>query len=74
MFILLRYVGAAYLIWLGVALLRKGLAIGLGVSAHQGGGTMVSFLAGFALTLGEDADGQTIFLMSFDETVSRPRE
>tara|TARA_R110000823_G_scaffold144958_9_gene275149 strand:- start:11340 stop:11966 length:627 start_codon:yes stop_codon:yes gene_type:complete len=53
-FMLVRYAGALYLVWLGVALLRAGSG---GASLPQvsghGGGLLESGLAGFLLTLGD---------------------
>jgi threonine/homoserine/homoserine lactone efflux protein len=52
-FAIVRYVGAAYLIWLGFSLIcsRKSTAV---PNAHSGGSTMIaSFASGLLLTLGD---------------------
>ncbi|GGN58921.1 threonine transporter RhtB [Novosphingobium indicum] len=53
LFALLRYVGAAYLIWLGASLLRQGSSIQVWAGAPRKGGMAVSFLTGVALTLSD---------------------
>jgi threonine/homoserine/homoserine lactone efflux protein len=53
-FLALKYLGAAYLVWLGVVLLRSGRPVAprcRGDAAR--GGRLAGFVAGFALTLGD---------------------
>jgi threonine/homoserine/homoserine lactone efflux protein len=54
MFMLIRYLGAIYLLWLGVSLLkaRRSGPIALDLSKQQGS-LIASFLAGLFLTLGD---------------------
>lgn len=54
LFMVIKYLGAAYLIWLGLMLLRTTGAARPGASRSAGtGGLLASFLAGFFLTLGD---------------------
>lgn len=54
LFVLLKYLGAMYLIWLGFSLLNTGNETGrFDRTANKSGSLFVSFLAGFALTLGD---------------------
>ena len=53
-FVILKYLGAAYLIWLGVSLLRALPSTGEQSRTRAGSGTLLaSFAAGFLLTLGD---------------------
>lgn len=54
LFMLIKYLGALYLLWLGLSLLKARPATPLTTpSNHPGGSLAASFLAGFALTLGD---------------------
>lgn len=54
LFLIIRYLGAAYLIWLGFTLFRTTGATRSGANRSAGaGGLLTSFLAGFFLTLGD---------------------
>ena len=53
-FMAIRYVGAVYLIWLGFSLIKHAQKPPSSDAAGTGnGGSAISFLAGFALTLGD---------------------
>lgn len=54
LFMVIRYLGAAYLIWLGLTLLRAKGTTQLRVNRSPGNGSLLtSLLAGFFLTLGD---------------------
>lgn len=53
LFAVLRYLAAAYLIWIGFGLIRGAGSPGILGDVQRVGGTGVSFLAGIALTLGD---------------------
>lgn len=53
LFAVLRYAAAAYLIWLGLILIRGGARPETAVDVPRAGGMVVSFAAGVALTLGD---------------------
>jgi len=54
LFMMVKYLGAAYLIWLGFSLLKTKSRTKLTTSKPPGHGNLIaSFLAGFALTLGD---------------------
>jgi threonine/homoserine/homoserine lactone efflux protein len=54
MFMLVKYLGALYLIWLGISLLRSGERRSVRKeSPRRGGSFLVSFLSGLLLTLGD---------------------
>ncbi|MCD8482295.1 MAG: LysE family translocator [Verrucomicrobia bacterium] len=52
-FSVLKYVGGAYLIWLGIQLLRSRGPMSLSVPDYRGGTLLSSFAAGLLLTLGD---------------------
>jgi len=53
-FLVIKYTGAAYLIWLGMQLLRAGTSARTAISAPRLSGNLTtSFLSGFLLTLGD---------------------
>lgn len=49
----LRYLGALYIIWCGIGLIRNGRSAESWQMPHRWGGTGASFVAGFILTLGD---------------------
>ena len=54
MFAIIKYIGGAYLIWLGISLLKSGTKASYTVDqAKLKGNLVVSFISGFALTLGD---------------------
>lgn len=53
LFAMFKYLGAAYLIWLGVGLLRSEQQVEVRLSDSSSGALATSFLAGFFLTLGD---------------------
>ena len=54
LFMGIKYLGATYLLWLGLSLLRaKGGTIVAADAGSESGSLVASFLAGFALTLGD---------------------
>ena len=53
LFSVLRYVGATYLIWCGIGLIRSHSSVAAWQMPHCWGGAGASFVAGFVLTLGD---------------------
>lgn len=54
LFLSIKYIGAGYLIWLGVTLLRKNTQTTVTISKpNEKGNIVTSLLAGFVLTLGD---------------------
>ena len=53
LFLLIRYIAALYLIWLGIALIRGRKRTVALERRDSGGGLLVSFLSGLLLTLGD---------------------
>lgn len=53
LFLILRYVAGAYLIWFGISLMRSNLSWPLADSGGVGSTLPASFLSGFFLTLGD---------------------
>jgi threonine/homoserine/homoserine lactone efflux protein len=54
MFVIIKYIGGAYLIWFGISLLKSGRKASYTVDESKlKGNLVVSFLSGFVLTLGD---------------------
>ena len=54
MFAIIKYIGGAYLIWLGISLLKSGTKASYTVDQSKlKGNLVVSFISGFVLTLGD---------------------